>query len=143
MAQPRELLELAANAAGLNVDQNSARLYREGAQDFIEVKSNEHLDWVRWNPLTDDGDALRLAVTMGRIERLSVEIQIVDPVGLEDAETGPYTSIYAGKYGEHSQFHCNDPFAATRRAIVIAASRIVGVPTQRQTSFVAADYEPE
>lgn len=47
MSTDRELLELAAKAAGRRIDPIDAMHGPE--------------DWVCWNPLTDDGDALRLA----------------------------------------------------------------------------------
>ena len=74
-----------------------------------------------WNPLINDGDALRLAVVMGRMERLGVAIHIVEPF---DGDTGPYTYVDAEKFGEHTMYHHNDPFAATRCAIVEAAAEI-------------------
>ena len=50
----KELIELAAKAAGLHVkvSSNSGR----------GLKVHGNCNW--WNPLTDDGDALRLAVTL-------------------------------------------------------------------------------
>lgn len=74
-----------------------------------------------WNPLINDGDALRLAVVMGRMERLGVAIHIVEPF---DGDTGPYTYVDAEKFGEHTIYHHRDPFGATRRAIVEAAAEI-------------------
>ena len=73
----------------------------------------------RWDPLTDDGDALRLAV------KLDIEIYQGD-------DDGP--SIYAGYWGKPerrdvTRMFCielldPDPYAATRRAIVRAAAAI-------------------
>jgi hypothetical protein len=60
----RELLSLAAKAAGLYVEYESVWRYQEGAQDFIEVKADKYGTRVKWNPLNDDGDALRLAVKL-------------------------------------------------------------------------------
>ncbi|MNF40656.1 hypothetical protein D3C76_1176780 [compost metagenome] len=74
-----------------------------------------------WNPLINDDDALRLAVVMGHMERLGVAIHIVEPY---DGDTGPYTYVDAEKFGEHTRYHHDDPFAATRRAIVVAAAEI-------------------
>lgn len=54
----RERLELAAKAAG--IDTKRCLQYEDGAFDW-PVKAG------RWNPLTDDGDALRLAVACGLI----------------------------------------------------------------------------
>ncbi len=47
----RELLELAAKAA-------------EGAPKNCTLSLSEWIDISEWNPLTDDGDALRLAVKL-------------------------------------------------------------------------------
>jgi len=58
-----------------------------------------------WNPLTDDGDALRLAVSLGII-----------------VEAGQaWVSKYGPMYGEDV---LPNPYAATRRAIVRAAAEI-------------------
>jgi hypothetical protein len=53
----RELLEKAAKAAGLDV-----RLFTNGLLCFWLHHGPQ--DAVTWNPLTDDGDALRLAVKL-------------------------------------------------------------------------------
>ena len=85
MKTDRELLELAAKAAG----------YREAG---INKPYTDGL-LKNWNPLTDDGDALRLAVKLGLFMRAAVrEI----PRDEYDAE----------------------PYAATRRAITRAAAAI-------------------
>ena len=98
----RELLELAAKAAGLS--------HPDG------------WDWIRnplgysWDPLTDDGDALRLAV------KLDIDFYM-------GAGDGP--EAWAGYYlpGRENKKHAcqpvnGDPYAATRRAIVMAAAEI-------------------
>lgn len=54
----RELLELAAKAAGLVFCMYHQRPARLVQPDIGEAK-------VFWNPLTDDGDALRLAHKLG------------------------------------------------------------------------------
>ena len=58
----RELLEAAAKAAGIE-------WYGYAGDDECECRYFDigEEDVVRWNPLTDDGDALRLAVAL-RIE---------------------------------------------------------------------------
>ena len=87
MKTDRELLELAAKASG----ELTASWYGNDAY-FDGVLS-------RWNPLNDDGDALRLAVKLGLFMRAAVrEI----PRDEYDAE----------------------PYAATRRAITRAAAAI-------------------
>lgn len=54
----RELLELAAKAAG--IDGVWSESYRS-----IHVNTAPLRNFVLWNPLTDDGDAMRLAVEVG------------------------------------------------------------------------------
>lgn len=60
MSADRELLELAAKAAGLEV-----QLYeREPHEEWGAYRSCLMHEGREWNPLTDDGDALRLAVIL-------------------------------------------------------------------------------
>jgi len=62
----RELLEAAAKAAGIRIDKSSTNGGGAGNTGF-DLCGNAVLDWhngVTWNPLTDDGDALRLAVKL-------------------------------------------------------------------------------
>ena len=94
----RELLEAAAKASGVG-----PLTWTPGATPWL-------LDCgrgVTWNPLTDDGDALRLAVKLGmRVSAGQVDWCAGEFVGcFEDAE--------------------RDPYAATRRAIVRAAAAMV------------------
>jgi hypothetical protein len=90
----KELLELAAKAAGIE-------LYFENIGTKLEVTNRETLKL--WNPLTDDGDALRLAVKLHlRITGYFANCGIVNDWMLE----------------------MEDPYAATRRAIVRAAAEI-------------------
>ena len=99
----RELLELAAKAAGYMPNNNWA--WSERAQAFRYRLGG---DWIEWNPLTDDGDALRLAVTLG----FAVKI---------DLRAG---FSWVKKSISRSEPHNGDPYAATRRAIVRAAAGI-------------------
>jgi len=87
MNNDKELLTLAAKAAGI----------ADG--DVFYDMDNDKV----WNPLTDDGDALRLAVKLG----LGIRFYL-DGVGA----------------GEEYEMNQEDPYAATRRAIVRAASEI-------------------
>lgn len=106
----RELLELAAKAAGIDYSHDNAHWKHE---DHCAFWSYNDLCTcgARWNPLTDDGDALRLAV--------KCEIAINPWAGKtvcwhEDS-----------KVINHEKHDCNDdPCAATRRAIVRAAAEI-------------------
>ena len=76
----KEMLIAAAKAAG------------------IEVVTPTMLEYGKWNPLEDDGDALRLAVKLG--------------IDISKAQLDYYDK------------HSTDPYGATRRAIVRAAAEI-------------------
>lgn len=95
----RELLRLAAIACG--------ELRGEW------VGNDAYFDGVlsRWNPLIDDGDALRLAVKLGGELRIHIE---------------EHWSAFGMIYSDEGMFeyHNGDPYAATRRAIVRAAAEI-------------------
>jgi transcription elongation factor GreA-like protein len=93
----RELLELAAKAAG-HIQFDKMRL----ATNFIDKYSLQD-----WNPLTDDGDALRLAVKL----RLYLEHY--------------HNGVCCDALGKPIwEYFINDPYASTRRAIVRAAAEI-------------------
>lgn len=66
MKTDRELLELAAKAAGYAVEWHEVVVSRRGRFGLIEHTKKEgfRLNFQRWDPLTDDGDALRLAVKL-------------------------------------------------------------------------------
>lgn len=98
----RELLELAAKAAGLD-----ARYDEEN--ECCYFPPGKHSD--AWNPLTDDGDALRLAVKL----RLTLDIERDRCCVSVGDHTGKFGVQPWGKEG---------PEAATRRAIVRAAAEI-------------------
>jgi hypothetical protein len=116
MSADRELLELAARAAGLEgyeYTDGYTNAFYAGSR-FYMTQPDMHTPW---NPLDDDGDALRLAVKLdisvivnrrdmtvrGRIGR-----SITDPLA---------TKYIAEDLGD-------DEMAATRRAIVRAAAEI-------------------
>ena len=62
-----------------------------------------------WNPLTDDGDALRLAV----------KLRVTPHIDSNMTEAEAATQVEGGFFSEP---HIDDPYAATRRAIVRAAA---------------------
>ena len=116
----RELLELAAKAAGLP--------YIKPLPEYdgslgLEVGSDNPMRCRSWNPLTDDGDALRLAVELGlsvvpypiyQPEKHSVLVkQRRQSDTMREANPTQVIELYGG-----------DPCAATRRAIVRAAAKI-------------------
>ena len=98
-ATDRELLEAAAKAAGIKV------AWRDAVGCLCYSGSPYH---VAWNPLTDDGDALRLAVAR------RVDVWFLGQNAVQAARAGQPTTTEA---------ICieTDPTAATRRAIVRAA----------------------
>jgi len=102
----RELLKLAAKAAGFTDAAWAAE------QESIYTAQAGKGFRPFWNPLKDDGDALRLAVQL----KMSM---LLDSRGFR----GSITWVRAGET-EKTQHHDGDPYAATRRAIVRAAAEI-------------------
>lgn len=102
MSIDRELLGLAAKAAGVRQE------LMDNGEPFYVGESTDHA----WDPLTHDGDALRLAV--------QCQIMVFPPKeGFAAActdrdEVDEWEEVLVG----------DDPFAATRRAIVRAAAEI-------------------
>ena len=108
----KELLELAAKAAGLEgyeyVEETEftyESMQRRNAgfaeDDFFELQADV------WSPLTDDGDALRLAV------KLELYVFIDDKKTHVDSHETTVLERFK-----------NCPYTATRRAIVRAAAEI-------------------
>jgi hypothetical protein len=93
----RELLEMAAKAAGIAISEHIGIRHDYFAD---EITGKE------WNPLTDDGDALRLAVKLG--------LQINAAIHSASMDGNSWTA----QAGER------DGYAATRRAIVRSAAAI-------------------
>jgi hypothetical protein len=105
----KELLELAAKAAGYKGEYQNGGEWMNIRYGFSEAFYADDLEEY-WNPLTDDGDALRLAVKLNLLVDVS-EIK-------EETEAGDGTNGY------QCELHNGDPYAATRRAIVRAAAEI-------------------
>lgn len=103
----RELLEKAAKAHG-NIRQP------EGCADFMDDDTG---DW--WNPLIDDGDALRLAV------KLHLNLTLIPSHEGYEALTDVSVPAKNGVIDVH-EYHRDDAYAATRRAIVRAAAAMGG-----------------
>jgi len=107
-----ELLELAAKAAGIEVWFSRMS---DGKGGVIEpCHRTLNAETVVWNPLDDDGDALRLAV------KLNIDV-FFHASRVEGHVAGgripPVRAIEREDYGD-------DPLTATRRAIVRAAAEI-------------------
>jgi hypothetical protein len=109
----RELLELAAKAAGYQID---ARASFRTWQTFRNLALlNPQAGRTLWNPLTGDGDALRLAV------RLRISIDFYGGV----AEACWFEADARKTHSfEESINDAQDEREATRRAIVRAAAEI-------------------
>ena len=96
----KELLTLAAKAAG-------GFVYVENMGWIEQDEHGNRGSW--WNPFGDDGDALRLAVKIG------LRVMVNKNTGM--------TSIFTDGFSLHETYD-NEPYAATRRAIVRAAAEI-------------------
>jgi len=103
----KELIELAAKAAGYEYLENNGAIVSNGVP-------------MVWNPLLDDGDALRLAV------KLHINTRF-----LFDGCNDQYNEVWAEKGQVWAcedigmlGFEQLDECAATRRAIVCAAAKI-------------------
>lgn len=114
--QDRELLEKAAKAAGINVV-----WFCEGVSEgwfFIpdskpphNRRESDRNTGVIWDPINDDGDALRLAVKLGITDLALIVGELVLAEGWQ-----------------------GDKYAATRRAIVRAAASLADAQEGRQCS---------
>ena len=113
MTNDREYLQLAAKAAGYVLVWGDK--YKLGddeidCTDIPYIRSGQPDEGdIFWNPLTDDGDALRLAVKLG----LLIDTQYNNGVGVGSAS-----------FEEVWESTAVEPYAATRRAIVRAAAEI-------------------
>lgn len=116
MRTDRELLELAAKAAGMQVLREGFEWPRESIGWFFCVQHgipalHNRASAQAWMPLQNDGDALRLAVQLG----MNVD------VGQRFTEASMIVCDI--RIGADEEFG-GDKFAATRRAIVRAAAEI-------------------
>lgn len=107
----RDLLELAAKAAGV------VGHFANDAPDAPIFFDNPDTPgvWESWNPLTDDGDALRLAV------KLRLEVCVLD--GQVRVDTTAYSPDNSWRCFIEL-FGIENAPAATRRAIVRAAAEM-------------------
>lgn len=108
MNTDRKLLELAAKAAGFDVEWREWITSRMA--EFRRIKHTKHAGfWIedrQWNPLTDDGDALRLAHKLGM-----------------DVDMCACWVAYEGRDEVHTiEFGCT--ITEARRAITRAAAEI-------------------
>lgn len=114
----RELLEMAAKAAGIKAQ------FSDNYGDF-SIGEPYSRGEIRWNPLTDDGDSLRLAVKLQLTicnEHISegVSYCVASGYGI-DSESPSFPEVDSG---ENEPEIIPDDYAATRRAIVMAAAQL-------------------
>jgi hypothetical protein len=105
MSTDRELLELAAKAAGYQYEFRNDLL-------GLEVWNDDMDNSMFWNPLDDDRQAFRLAVKL----RMDVTFNEIDVMCWPSD----------GQEGQGEPVNVDDPDAATRRAIVNAAAAMGG-----------------
>jgi hypothetical protein len=98
----KKLLELAAKAAGFTWKWNA---------DYLLIEDES---WHEWNPLTDDGDALRLAV------KCSIDVWFDD----DCKRVGTNYMIDNTGYNLEEEWLDSTKQEATRRAITRAAAEI-------------------
>ena len=113
-----ELVELAAKAAGIKYDPKSAKPNPVSGVWFglwlVFDREPSEYDRRRWNPLFDDGDALRLAVKLDMdMEQYAGEVARII-----------YEISGHAKTWDEDVTEKQDIYAATRRAIVRAAAEI-------------------
>lgn len=109
MNEDRELMELAAKAAGIAGEWHEYHGFQRYVHD-PDAYSHEKPS-APWKPLSDDGDALRLAV------KLNLTISNSKLQKNSCASCIDVSGISLNNHGE-------DPYASTRRAIVRAAAAI-------------------
>ena len=108
----RELLEAAAKAAGID-----ATAYYGPSDEFYGLVVDS--TGIEWNPLEDDGDALRLAVKLNL--HIGIDAESAGAITVEwDFDGGGFP----GKSAQEEAPIGGDDYAATRRAIVRAAAAI-------------------
>lgn len=112
----KELLELAAKANWRQELADDEVMFRYSERDngmlYIHADNQDHNGLDRefvWNPLQDDGDALRLAV------KLKIDTKHYD---------GYVVCWFESFLGTGNIPYGDDPYAATRRAITRAAAEI-------------------
>jgi hypothetical protein len=124
----RALLELAARAVGYDTSHpmNRERLALEPPVDSLWVRLNGELVHTGWNPITDDGCALRLAVKL--------------QMTVATSECECCVRVYHSEFEDDCIFERHSPdfpdatspdaATATRRAIVRAAAALATTPKE-------------
>lgn len=106
----RELLELAAKAAG--IEYCWVVRFAPKSNPIEKLHITKDGETVEWNPLTDDGDALRLAV------KLELLVHIETCYYAHAMKDNIYATEHIGNDGKGCIYE------STRRAIVRAAAEV-------------------
>jgi hypothetical protein len=110
MKTDKELIELAAKAAGYNIK------WRDMKGGYERALITPKLNGKWWNPIADDGDAFRLAVKLCLVVTVgSKNVEARRWAGADDEQIGLFCRI---------ESQGDDPLSATRRAIVRTAAAI-------------------
>lgn len=106
----KELAEMAAKAAGIEFGWVDPKWGDPEAVPYLHFPNG-----ALWNPLIDDGDALRLAVKLGM------------DINIYTEDEAPWVQVFCTRdkheLEEVEEVLGTDPYAATRRAIVRAAAK--------------------
>lgn len=114
MSTKRERYELAARAAGLSITWKTGNC-KGGPFEAAFIGDKP------WRPEDDDGDALRLAVTLG------LSVCVINDMGFtgvyipQEYRGGKYDVVAHHLENPHAHPLDSDALAATRRAIFLAA----------------------
>jgi hypothetical protein len=125
----RELLEAAAKAAGLVVLWDHYAGVWDHHADVSEQGAMVTADGYAWNPLEDEGDALRLAV------KLEISITLNEPIEISTSTCMGYTEgeyamgveawrVLPGHTVAAQEIYGDDKGSVIRRAIVRAAAEM-------------------
>ena len=119
MNSDRELLELAAKAAGLTVEYTKPSVISDKVFQLFFIGNYQ----VDWRPLEDDGDAFRLAVKLG-ISILPYPVYAEQKHSVMAKQRRMSDTMRIANPTETIEPYGDEPCAATRRAIVRAAAAI-------------------
>lgn len=113
----RELLEMAAKAIGAEVStRDEDRIEGREELDIFFLRTGSD-SWKEWNPLHDDGDALRLALSLNMAIKCNIYSCTVTSIhGLT------FFEVYSGD--GHGRNTAAGAIPAVRRAIVSSAAEI-------------------
>ncbi len=120
MSTDRELLKLAARAAGITLLIKKMIGWDDSEiEEFFQLFDDARVGC--WNPLANDGDALRLAVKLGMDILFTAEdVEVIATQHSRPADQEMLSPWACESWTLKQQ----DPYAATRRAIVLAAAEI-------------------